>query len=87
MLLPFTCLGTVIGSEMFDHYPLVVLLFRRNIMFEHDGKKTAFANMAWFIGNVQGKTEDGFIKVRYIDDLEPDNFEDESFSIIGQDVD
>lgn len=93
MLVSMNCLGTITGSEMFNRYPLMVFIFRRAIKFEKpDGESSIFTNMAWLVGNVRGRTEDGFMLMRYIEDYSIEITKDESdisswhnsFSNVGQ---
>jgi hypothetical protein len=84
-LLSMDIFTTVMGSEMFEKYPLRIYAFRRNIKFDHDGQESKFANMAWFIGNWGVKRQ--FVELYYIDSLDPK--EDErlhNFDAILQDI-
>ena len=83
MLLPIACYFTVRGSALFEKYPLAIFAFRRNVVFEHNGRKTAYNGMAWFVGNMGDKQD--FATIRYIDTLDLNEGDDESFSTIGQD--
>ena len=78
MLVSMSCLGTIRGSDMFNRYPLMIFMFRRAIKFDHDGRPAIFTNMAWFVGNVRGRTEDGFMLMRYIEDYSIEITQDES---------
>ena len=83
MLLPIACYFTVRGSVLFEQYPLAIFAFRRNVVLEHDGRKTAYSGMAWFVGNLGDKMD--YATIRYIDTLDLKEDDDESFSTIGQD--
>jgi len=83
MLLPFACYFTDRGSALFERYPLAIFAFRRNVVFEHEGKRSAYTGMAWFVGNI-GELQD-HATIRYIDSLNPEEDEDDSFSTVGQD--
>ena len=52
-------------------------------MFEHEGRKTAYSGMAWFVGNM-GPQKD-YVRIQYIDNLDPTDDSDDSFSTVGQD--
>jgi len=83
MLLPLLCYTTVKGSKLFENYPLAIFAFRRNVVFEHEGRKTAYSGMAWFVGNM-GPQKD-YVRIQYIDNLDPTDDSDDSFSTVGQD--
>ena len=83
MILPILCYFTVRGSALFEKYPLAIFAFRRNVVFEHNGRKTAYSGMAWFVGNLGEKKD--FATIQYIDALDLNEGDDESFSTIGQD--
>jgi hypothetical protein len=90
MLLSIKAYFTVTGSSMFEEYPLAILAFRRNIVFQHNGRPTHVSGMAWFIGNMTPKSDyNGVVQMKYIDMLNVPHGEedDESFSIVGQDTD
>lgn len=69
---------------MFEKYPLAIFGFRRNVVFDHNGRKTAYNGMAWFVGNLSVK--ESYARLQYVDSLELTDGDDESFSTIGQDT-
>ncbi len=84
-LLPVSCLHTVQGAQLFSKYPVAVFCFARSIKFiRPDGSTTAFAGMAWFVGNA-GSVND-YIEFHYLD-ANATVLEDDCFSIVGQDTD
>ena len=85
MLLPATCFFTVIGSKMFEQNRLVIFAFRRAINFIHNDKPTTFTDMAWFVGNLFPKLDEGII-FTYIDEFEANKEDEDSFSIFHEDV-
>ena len=88
MLLSMNILGSIIGSKIFEQYPVSIYMFRRGLKFERpDGSTVVFTNMAWFVGNVETNPLAGVIDIRYIDTCSEEENSHESFSIVGQDLD
>ncbi len=83
MLLPILTMSTIVGSRLFEAYPLVILAFRRNVVFEINERTTHF-HMAWFCGNMGEKST--FFNMAYIDSVDETDDEDISFSVSGQDA-
>ena len=72
MILLITCLCTVVGSALFEHYPLSVFSFCKQVPFDHDGTLPMFKDIAWFVDNLFPKHGD-FIPFSYIDNIESDD--------------
>lgn len=82
MLIPGLSVYSIIASRMFEAYPVAILAFRRNVVFEINGS-TAHFHMAWIIGNIGERQR--FISFGYIDSVGDEiEDDDESFSTIGQ---
>ena len=82
MLIPGLSVYSIIASRLFETYPVAILAFRRNVVFEINGSKVHF-HMAWIIGNLGERSR--FISFGYIDSVDDNTEEDDdSFSTLGQ---
>ena len=70
---------------MFEQNRLVIFAFRRAINFIHNDKAKTFTDMAWFVGNLFPKLDEG-IDFTYIDEFEANKKDEDGFSILHEEV-